>query len=186
MIQPVNALSPKVSFKGAELRNPINRKTERRLAIMNAGGLSLVTGAVTTAIGRSFTSSWKNASLIGGAAGILTMLFVCPRLMYRAGIKSYAKEQYQKFQSVINAIDHNGLLIHCCNTSAVVCYDDFSYNMARVGVGIYGLQPDLTQNTAKPNLKQAITLRGRITNIHTAQKVVDAARVRICDGAPEE
>lgn len=93
MIQPVNALSPKVSFKGAELRNPVNRKTERRLAIMNAGGLSLVIGAVTTAIGRSFTSSWKNASLIGGAAGILTMLFVCPRLMYRAGIKSYAKEQ---------------------------------------------------------------------------------------------
>ena len=87
-----------------------------------------------------------------------------------AETESYAKEQYQKFQSVINAIDHNGLLIHCCNTSAVVCYDDFSYNMARVGVGIYGLQPDLTPNTSKPNLKQAISLRGRITNIHTAQK----------------
>ena len=93
MIQPVNALAPKVSFKGRELGNPVNRKMERRLAIMNAGGLSVVTGAVTTAVGRSFTSSWKRAGLIGLGAGILTMVFICPRFMYRAGIKSYAKEK---------------------------------------------------------------------------------------------
>ena len=45
---------------------------------------------------------------------------------------------------------------------------DFEYNMARVGVGIYGLQPDLPEGVKKPVLKPAMSLRGRITNIHTA------------------
>lgn len=87
-----------------------------------------------------------------------------------AETESYAFEQYKKFRSVIKSLDTNGLLIHCCNTAAVVCYEDFEYNMARVGVGIYGLQPDLTPNGIKPDLKPAMSLRGRITNIHTAFK----------------
>ena len=63
MIQPVNALAPKVFFKGRknELDNPVNRKLEKRLAILNAGGISAVAGALTTAIARSYTASWKNA-----------------------------------------------------------------------------------------------------------------------------
>ena len=40
--------------------------------------------------------------------------------------------------------------------------------MARVGVGIYGLQPDLPEGTPKPCLRPAMSLRGRITNIHIA------------------
>ena len=86
-----------------------------------------------------------------------------------AETETYAREQYKKFMSVIDCIDTNGLLIHCCNTAAVVSYKDFDYNMARVGVGIYGLQPDLIPNAEKPLLKPAMSLKGRITNIHTAQ-----------------
>lgn len=86
-----------------------------------------------------------------------------------AETESYAYEQYEKFKKVINTVDTNGLLIHCCNTAAVVCYKDIPYNMARVGIGIYGLQPDLTKNTLKPDLYPAMSLKGRITNIHTAE-----------------
>lgn len=85
-----------------------------------------------------------------------------------AETESFAQDQYEKFQSVLNSVDTKGLLIHCCNTAAVVCYKDFEYNMARVGIGIYGLNPDLTAGTQKPRLKPAMSLRGRITNIHTA------------------
>ena len=87
-----------------------------------------------------------------------------------AETESYAFEQYKKFNSVIEKIDTTGLLIHCCNTAAVICYKDFEYNMARVGVGIYGLQPDLTEGTVPPGLLPAMSLRGRITNIHIASK----------------
>ena len=78
MIQPVNALTPKVSFKGqySEFKNPVNKRTEKRLAILNAGGVSVAMGAVTTAIARSYTSSWKHASWFGLGAAAVTMLFV--------------------------------------------------------------------------------------------------------------
>lgn len=85
-----------------------------------------------------------------------------------AETESYALDQYKKFRSVVNSVNTDGLLIHCCNTSAVICYKDFDYNMARVGVGIYGLQPDLTEGTKEPDIIPAMSLRGRITNIHTA------------------
>lgn len=95
MIQPVNALTPKVSFKGqySDFKNPVNKRTEKRLAILNAGGVSVAMGAVTTAIARSYTSSWKHASWFGLGAAAVTMLFVCPRFMYKSGINAYAKEK---------------------------------------------------------------------------------------------
>ena len=83
--------------------------------------------------------------------------------------KSFSQEQYKKFKAVIDCIDSEDLLIHCCNTSAVVSYENFDYNMARVGIGIYGLQPDIVSGMNPPDLKQAISLRGRITNIHIAK-----------------
>ena len=95
MIQPVNALAPKVSFKGqySDFKNPVNRCTEKRLAILNAGGISVAMGAVTTAVARSYTSSWKHAGWFGLGAAAVTMMFVCPRFMYKSGINSYAKEK---------------------------------------------------------------------------------------------
>lgn len=80
----------------------------------------------------------------------------------------FAQKQYNDFRKVVDVIDAQNLLIHCCNTAAVVGYSDYEYNMARVGIGIYGLQPDLIPDAVAPDLKQAISLRGRVTNIHIA------------------
>ena len=95
MIQPVNALSPKVSYRGrrSENENPINRRMERRLAILNAGGISVITGALTTAIARSYTASWKSAGLFGVGASVITMLFICPRFLYKSGVRAYARQR---------------------------------------------------------------------------------------------
>lgn len=95
MIQPVNALAPKVLFKGqhSEFENPVNRKLEKRLAIANAGGISVAAGALTTIIARSYTSSWKHAGYFGLGAALITMMFICPRFLYKSGINSYAKEK---------------------------------------------------------------------------------------------
>lgn len=121
MIQPVNALSPKVSYRGSrfENQNPINRKMERRLAILNAGGISVITGALTTAIARSYTASWKSAGLFGIGASAITMMFICPRFLYKSGVKAYTKQkemdvftkekeiQTKLLSDVNNAIDNH-------------------------------------------------------------------------------
>lgn len=95
MIRPVNALSPKVSFRGysSDSSNPVNKKMETRLAILNAGGISAAMGALTTIVSRSYTTSWKSAGLFGLSAAAITMLFVCPRFLYKSGINSYTKEK---------------------------------------------------------------------------------------------
>ncbi len=121
MIRPVDALAPKVLFKGQDyaLENPVNRKFEKRLALLNAGSISVISGAVMTAIARSYTSSWKHASWFGLGAALITMMFAGPRFLYKAGIRAYRnekemdvftreKEVQKKLLSDVNdAIDNN-------------------------------------------------------------------------------
>ena len=95
MIQPVNALAPRVLFKGQfdDYKNPVNLKTEKRLALVNAGGISMAIGAATTIIARTYTSSWKHAGIFGVGAAAIGMLFLAPRFLYKAGINSYTKQK---------------------------------------------------------------------------------------------
>ncbi len=89
MIQPVNALSPKVLFRGENDSNQREKeaKTLRtRLALFNAGGISVGLGAATTAIARSNTSSWKHAGYYGATVGLISMLFLAPGFLYKAGV----------------------------------------------------------------------------------------------------
>ena len=95
MIQPVNALTPKVLFKGEfeDFQNPVNSRVEKNIALINSAGISTAIGAAMMAISRSYTSSWKHAGLIGFGAAALSMLFIAPRFLYKAGVNSYAKQQ---------------------------------------------------------------------------------------------
>ena len=82
--------------------------------------------------------------------------------------KEPTEEQIRRWNSVIENIDTTGLMIHIQNTAATFCYDIPS-NMVRVGISLYGLYPDLAEGTDKnkvPRLKQVMSLKGRITNIH--------------------
>lgn len=81
--------------------------------------------------------------------------------------KAPTEEQLKRWNEVVSQIDTTGLLLHIQNTAATFAYDIPS-NMVRVGISLYGLYPDLPQNTEYiPQLKQVMSLKGRITNIHT-------------------
>ncbi len=81
-----------------------------------------------------------------------------------------AKEQISKWNSVIDNVDTTGLLLHILNTAGTICYDVPNSNMRRVGIALYGLYPDFPDiEFRKPKLKQLISLKGRIVNIHTAK-----------------
>ena len=76
------------------------------------------------------------------------------------------EEQIRRWNAVINNINTNGLMIHIQNTAATFAYDIPS-NMVRVGISLYGLLPDLPKDVKHlPQLKQVMSLKGRITNIH--------------------
>lgn len=82
-----------------------------------------------------------------------------------------AKEQILKWNSVIDNVDTTGLLLHILNTAGTICYDVPNSNMRRVGIALYGLYPDFPDiEFRKPKLKQLISLKGRIVNIHTVKE----------------
>lgn len=86
------------------------------------------------------------------------------------------QKQFNKFNEIISQIDTYGLILHLLNTAGIMTYPDYQLDMVRAGIGLYGLMPDLSDNlkTDRTNLsgslKQIISLKGRITRIHTMPK----------------
>jgi len=75
--------------------------------------------------------------------------------------------QKERWDGLINRIENRkNLILHLVNTAGMIGYNNMNYDMTRIGLGIYGLMPDLPENTAKiPDLKQVMSLKGRITYI---------------------
>lgn len=79
--------------------------------------------------------------------------------------------QFQKWNEIISQIDTKDLLLHVLNTAGLMSYPDYQYNLVRAGIGLYGLMPELPKCSKNANLqlKQIISLKGRITRIHTME-----------------
>lgn len=94
MIQPINASSPRAVFRGSKKPYGISTKglTNSEAALVNAGGVALAAGGVTTAIARSYTSSWSHAGVLGLCASFLAMFFMTPQLIEKAGLGKLAKK----------------------------------------------------------------------------------------------
>ena len=75
------------------------------------------------------------------------------------------REQVNAWNEILAQIDKTNLLLHIQNTAGTFAYDVDS-NMVRVGISLYGLYPDLPIDTKRPKLKQILSLKARITNIH--------------------
>lgn len=75
------------------------------------------------------------------------------------------REQVNSWFEIISQINVKNLDLHVQNTAATFAYNIES-NMVRVGIGLYGLIPDLPNNIETPPLKQIMSLKARITNIH--------------------
>ena len=81
------------------------------------------------------------------------------------------EEQLKVWNEILSQIDTTGLLLHCFNTAATISqYTNDNYNMVRLGLALYGLVPDVPYFVKDvPALVPAMSLKGRIINIHTAK-----------------
>jgi len=79
--------------------------------------------------------------------------------------------QKQKWLNVTKYLNNKEILKHFVNTSGLISYKEMHYDMVRAGIGIYGLMPDLdTHITNKPDLKPAMSLKGRIIFLKEIEK----------------
>lgn len=77
------------------------------------------------------------------------------------------KAQCDRFAEAVRSLRAAGMptgLVHCDNTPATVLHPELDYDMARVGIGLYGLQPaDSTRGLI--DLIPAMSVRGRVTRV---------------------
>lgn len=89
-----------------------------------------------------------------------------------AETETKTNEQLKIWNDILSQVDTKSLILHCFNTAATIAqYNEEKYNMVRLGLALYGLVPDLPDFAKRqPNLIPAMSLKGRIINLHTAHK----------------
>ena len=91
MIQPINALTPQVGFRGSNNSYMQSKGfSDAGAALINAGGLSVAAGGTTAAVARIYTKSWAQAGMLGLFGTFLTMFFMAPQLIDKFGLKKSA------------------------------------------------------------------------------------------------
>lgn len=77
--------------------------------------------------------------------------------------------QTKRFLEAVNAMQAAGInpgIVHATNSSATIRYPDTHFDMVRVGIAMYGLQPSLHTRTMI-NLQPAMSIKARIMDVHT-------------------
>ncbi len=99
-ISAINSCCPKPQFTASKngYENPINRKSEKNLAIWESIGGSTLVGATAAGIGSCFIKAGaKSRALklggIGAAAGLLTMALTLPAKLYNTKVNAFAREK---------------------------------------------------------------------------------------------
>ena len=82
--------------------------------------------------------------------------------------------QITGFQNVIepfkNEFKKRNIKVHCLNSPAIFLYPQFSFDMVRMGIIMWGLSPFSKNNEIMNSMLPVMGLKARITNIHTLKK----------------
>lgn len=84
--------------------------------------------------------------------------------------KTFTYEQFNKFMSLVNALERDGYHIpikHVSNSAAIIDLPEMNLDMVRAGIILYGLYPSLEVNKEAMNLKQVMELKTRVSHIKT-------------------
>lgn len=96
-ISSVNMFKTNVNFKSnsrqQEYENPINRETERNLAILSSVGVSALAGVIAGGATSLMTSGKKWPLGVGIGATLLTLLLMLPSKIYNTKVNAYAREK---------------------------------------------------------------------------------------------
>ncbi len=84
------------------------------------------------------------------------------------------KRQIAEFNSVIAPFEETfkskNIKIHCLNSQGIFMYPEYSYDMVRMGIIMWGLSPFSKNDVNYPEMLPVMGLKARITNIHTLKK----------------
>lgn len=81
--------------------------------------------------------------------------------------KTYAKEQLERFKSVVEELEKHSLLpqwVHIANSAAIIDFSEAYFNLVRPGIILYGLTPNTALDIeGKIDLQPALSLKTKIS-----------------------
>ena len=86
--------------------------------------------------------------------------------------KSYTKQQIDKYNYIIDALEKKGLQIpikHVSNSAAIIDLPEYNFDMVRAGIMLYGLYPSLNVNQTIVQLKEVMCLKAKISFVKTIE-----------------
>ena len=89
----VNFKSKTKVEEGVGYENPINRKPERNLAILNSSGTGALVGVIAGFLTRCISKTVKTPIIIGACAALATMGLMLPSKLYNTKVNAYAREK---------------------------------------------------------------------------------------------
>jgi alanine racemase len=81
----------------------------------------------------------------------------------------YTAEQLTRFHSVLDALEAEGLrppLVHAANSAGLLAFPESRFDLARVGIAIYGIPP-VPALAGRVPLRPALSLRARVSHVKT-------------------
>ena len=84
--------------------------------------------------------------------------------------KTLFKKQIEEFNKITEPYKNSNIKIHCLNSPGMFSYPEFSFDMVRMGIIMWGLTPYSIPNPNMPKVLPVMGLKARITNIHTLKE----------------
>ena len=87
----------------------------------------------------------------------------------------YTKIQFNRFISMCDALEECGVDVgirHCCNSGGIINYPEYHLDMVRSGIITYGYYPSEETFSDKLDLRPAMQLKSRITDVKTVPEGV--------------
>ncbi|MGM7724406.1 alanine racemase [Metabacillus sp. Hm71] len=83
----------------------------------------------------------------------------------------YFQFQYEKFQELIERVEHDKLLVHCGNSATGLRFPTKLYNAVRLGISMYGLSPSVEIKAELPYpLQEAFSLHTKLVHVKKIPK----------------
>ena len=94
----VNYNQKSTNFRAKQdYENPVNRGTERNLAILTSVGgsalVGLIVGKLSEFIPKIKATGWKGPTAVGLGAGLLTLGLTLPQKLYSTKVNAFAREK---------------------------------------------------------------------------------------------
>jgi alanine racemase len=79
----------------------------------------------------------------------------------------YTSEQVERYRAVLDALATAGVdvpLRHAANTAGAIAHPDARFDLVRIGIGLYGLDPS-PQTSGMVELRPVMSLRARVSHV---------------------